>query len=74
MKRMLDNIFAIGVFLFMLMGTGIVLMQAIGVVMLDGSLALAAKNYLSKPTYAAAAISGVLAFAGFYIHGWKSDD
>lgn len=74
LRKVLDNIFVIGVIAFMLMGSAIVLIQAYCIVVADGALSRSIMKTLGKPTFIVASITGLIGFVQGYINGWSMGD
>jgi hypothetical protein len=74
LKRTLDTIFVLGLLSFMLLGSAIVLLQALGIASNNGDLAIRTKEALSKPACILASITGLCGFLMGYVHRSKSEE
>ena len=73
-RKVLDNVFVVGVIAFMLMGSAIVLIQAYCIVVADGALSKSIMKTLGKPTFIIASITGLIGFVQGYLKGWTTKD
>ncbi|RKL63336.1 hypothetical protein DXT63_07065 [Thermoanaerobacteraceae bacterium SP2] len=73
-RKILSTLFAVGVIVFMIMGTIIVVVQLFGVITLNGPLTINISGALAKPAFVVSAVTGLLGFIQGYINGWDMGD
>ncbi|GAB3445586.1 hypothetical protein GCM10027570_15900 [Streptomonospora sediminis] len=71
MTRALDYVFRVGLAAFLLGGGALVAVQAAGLVAGSAGLVTAAAETVGPVVYAAAGITGVIAFIRSYVEGWQ---
>ncbi|HHW02554.1 MAG TPA: hypothetical protein GXX35_07060 [Thermoanaerobacterales bacterium] len=72
--KLMDILFVIGIILFMLLGSIIVLVQIFGVITLNGSLTINITKVIGNTTFIIASITGLIGFIEGYLHNWKASE
>lgn len=73
-KKLLDALFLITMFLFLGISAVIVLGQIVAIFTLNGELSVWLKDTLVTPACIACAVTGLTAYVMSYIYHWNSDD
>ena len=73
-RGILDRVFVVGLVVFLLLGSVIVLVQLWGVITGNGAMTIAVEKMLGKPTFYVAPVAGLIGFVQSYLYGWKSGD
>ena len=74
LKKLLEGLFVLGIVVFMLMGTVIVLIQGYSILVFNGPLAISIRDILSRAAFMVAAVTGLLGFLQGYVNGWDMGD
>jgi hypothetical protein len=73
-RGVLDRVFIVGLFTFLVLGSIIVIGQLYGVITGNGALTVGIAKSLGKTTFYVAAVVGLIGYVQSYLYGWKSGD
>ncbi|GAB2756377.1 hypothetical protein [Amycolatopsis magusensis] len=74
LKRVTMPVFKLGLVVFLVLGVVLVLGQAAGLVVGDGTLVEGVAGALALPMTTAAAVTGLLGFLLSYLHRWSAGE
>ncbi|AXB47899.1 hypothetical protein [Amycolatopsis albispora] len=74
LKRVTMPVFKVGLVVFLVLGVVLVLGQAAGIVVGDGTLVEGVAGVLAVPMTTAAAVTGLLGFVLSYLHHWSGGE